>query len=149
VGLFLVSLVSIAGIAGGYVFNVVVQGVTPARTSRASLRSRSCPTLLVDGKGVGVRVSSQRMVACYKGLYAKGGRKGVVDAVNQAVVITFILIFFANFIMTSLYLALVPQKFLMAATTRVARVPKAITRRARQRARGGGQAAQLLRQHHG
>ena len=44
-------------------------------------------------------------------VYAKGGPKGVGDAVNQAVVITFILIFFANFIMTSLYLALVPQKF--------------------------------------
>ena len=51
------------------------------------------------------------MVACYKGLYAKGGPKGVGDAVNQAVVVTFILIFFANFIMTSLYFALVPQKF--------------------------------------
>ena len=35
----------------------------------------------------------------------------ICDAVNQAVVITFILIFFANFVMTSLYFALVPQKF--------------------------------------
>jgi phospholipid/cholesterol/gamma-HCH transport system permease protein len=51
------------------------------------------------------------MVACYKGLYAKGGPKGVGDAVNQAVVVTFILIFFANFVMTTLYFALVPQKF--------------------------------------
>ena len=51
------------------------------------------------------------MVSCYKGLYAKGGPKGVGDAVNQGVVITFILIFFANFVMTTLYFALVPQKF--------------------------------------
>jgi phospholipid/cholesterol/gamma-HCH transport system permease protein len=51
------------------------------------------------------------MVACYKGINAKGGPKGVGDAVNQAVVVTFILIFFANFILTSLYFALVPQKF--------------------------------------
>ena len=51
------------------------------------------------------------MVSCYKGLYCKGGPKGVGDAVNQAVVVTFILIFFANFVMTSLYFALVPQKF--------------------------------------
>ena len=41
------------------------------------------------------------MVACYKGLYAKGGPKGVGDAVNQAVVITFILLFFVNFVMSS------------------------------------------------
>ena len=51
------------------------------------------------------------MVSCYKGLYCKGGPKGVGDAVNQGVVITFIFIFFVNFIMTTLYFALVPQKF--------------------------------------
>ena len=51
------------------------------------------------------------MVSCYKGLYCKGGPKGVGDAVNQGVVITFILIFFVNFVMTTLYFALVPQKF--------------------------------------
>ena len=51
------------------------------------------------------------MVACYKGLNCKGGPKGVGDAVNQAVVVTFILIFFVNLIMTALYFALVPQKF--------------------------------------
>ncbi len=46
-----------------------------------------------------------------QGSLCEGRTEGVGDAVNQAVVITFILIFFANFIMTSLYLALVPQKF--------------------------------------
>jgi len=51
------------------------------------------------------------VVAAYKGLNPGGGPKGVGDAVNQAVVITFILIFFANFVMTTLYFALVPQKF--------------------------------------
>ena len=51
------------------------------------------------------------VVACYKGMTASGGAEGVGRAVNQAVVITFILIFFANFVMTTLYFALVPQKF--------------------------------------
>ena len=50
------------------------------------------------------------MVACYKGLYAKGGPKGVGDAVNQAVVITFVLLFFVNFVLTVLYFNFVPQK---------------------------------------
>ena len=50
------------------------------------------------------------MVACYKGLYAKGGPKGVGDAVNQAVVITFLLLFFLNFILTAVYFNFVPQK---------------------------------------
>ena len=51
------------------------------------------------------------MVACYKGLYAKGGPKGVGDAVNQAVVITFVLLFFVNFVLTLIYFNFVPQKF--------------------------------------
>ena len=36
------------------------------------------------------------MVACYKGIYAKGGPKGVGDAVNQAVVLSFILLALVN-----------------------------------------------------
>jgi phospholipid/cholesterol/gamma-HCH transport system permease protein len=51
------------------------------------------------------------MVACYFGFYAKGGPKGVGDAVNRAVVVTFMLIFFVNFVLTALYFAIVPQKF--------------------------------------
>ena len=51
------------------------------------------------------------LVAAYKGLNAKGGPKGVGDAVNQSVVITFMLLFLVNFVLTTLYFSLVPQKF--------------------------------------
>lgn len=111
VGLFLVSLVSVAGIAGGYFFNVVVQGVTPGAYFQGFSALAQLPDLYSSMAKAAVFGFIAAMVACYKGLYAKGGPKGVGDAVNQAVVITFILIFFANFIMTSLYFALVPQKF--------------------------------------
>jgi phospholipid/cholesterol/gamma-HCH transport system permease protein len=111
VGLFLVSLVSVAGIAGGYFFNVVVQGVTPGAYFQGFSALAQLPDLYSSMAKAWVFGFIAAMVACYKGLYAKGGPKGVGDAVNQAVVITFILIFFANFIMTSLYFALVPQKF--------------------------------------
>ena len=50
------------------------------------------------------------VVACYKGLYAKGGPKGVGDAVNQAVVITFVLLFFVNFVLTARVLQLRPAE---------------------------------------
>jgi phospholipid/cholesterol/gamma-HCH transport system permease protein len=110
VGLFLVSLVSVAGIAGGYVFNVIVQGVTPGAYFQGFSAFAQLPDLYSSMAKAWVFGFIAAMVACYKGLYAKGGPKGVGDAVNQAVVITFILIFFANFIMTSLYFALVPPK---------------------------------------
>src|SRR5439155_18549841 len=75
------------------------------------------------------------MVSCYKGLYCKAGPKGVGDAVNQGVVITFILIFFVNFVMTTLYFALVPQKFCADGHSRICR-PQAL-RSDRRRLRGG------------
>ena len=36
--------------------------------------------------------------------------KGVGDAVNESVVITFILLFVANFVMSAIYFQLVPPK---------------------------------------
>ena len=111
VGLFLVSLVSVAGIAGGYFFNVIVQGTTRGAYFQGFGSLVQLPDLYSALVKAFVFGFIAAMVACYKGIYAKGGPKGVGDAVNQAVVITFILIFFANFVMTTLYFALVPQKF--------------------------------------
>jgi len=111
VSLALVSLVSVAGIAGGFVFNVIVQGTTAGAYFSGFTALVQLPDLWSALAKAAVFGFIAAMVACYKGLYAGGGPKGVGDAVNQAVVVTFILIFFANFIMTTLYFALVPQKF--------------------------------------
>src|SRR5437660_10473585 len=111
VSVFLVSLVSVAGLAGGYVFNVLVQHVTAGAYWPGFTVLPQLPDLWQSLAKAFVFGFIAAMVSCYKGLYAKGGPKGVGDAVNQGVVITFILIFFANFVMTTLYFALVPQKF--------------------------------------
>jgi phospholipid/cholesterol/gamma-HCH transport system permease protein len=111
VALFLVSLVSVAGLAGGYVFNVLVQHVTAGAYFSGFTQLVQLPDLWQSLAKAWVFGFVAAMVSCYKGLYCKGGPKGVGDAVNQGVVITFILIFFVNFIMTSLYFAIVPQKF--------------------------------------
>ncbi len=91
VGLFLVSLVSVAGIAGGYFFNVVIQKVTPGAYFQGFTSLVQLPDLYSSLAKAWVFGFIAAMVACYKGIYAKGGPKGVGDAVNQAVVITFIL----------------------------------------------------------
>jgi phospholipid/cholesterol/gamma-HCH transport system permease protein len=111
ISVLLVPLVSVSGLAGGFMFNVVVQKVTAGAyfsgftvlVQLADLWSALAKAFLFGLVAA--------MVACYKGLYAKGGPKGVGDAVNQAVVVSFILIFFVNFVMTTLYFAVVPQKF--------------------------------------
>lgn len=49
------------------------------------------------------------IVAAHKGLSATGGPKGVADAVNQAVVLSVILLALANVVITQAYVMLVPQ----------------------------------------
>ncbi len=50
------------------------------------------------------------MVAAYRGLNPRPGPKGVGDAVNQSVVISFLLLFFVNLVLTAIYLKIVPPK---------------------------------------
>ena len=50
------------------------------------------------------------MVASHRGLNPKPGPKGVGDAVNQSVVITFLLTFFVNLVLTAIYLQIIPPK---------------------------------------
>jgi phospholipid/cholesterol/gamma-HCH transport system permease protein len=49
------------------------------------------------------------VVCCYKGMNAKGGAAGVGRAVNQAVVVSFVLIYVYNYMINSVLLAAFPQ----------------------------------------
>ena len=104
------GLVSVVGVAGGYFFNVILQGGTPG----AYLASFSALAQLSDLWVAEIKALLfgliAGVVASYKGLNADGGPKGVGDAVNQAVVITFLLLFFVNFVITAVYFQLVPPK---------------------------------------
>jgi phospholipid/cholesterol/gamma-HCH transport system permease protein len=48
------------------------------------------------------------IVGAYKGLNAGGGPSGVGRAVNEAVIIAFMLLFFLNAIITAVYFQVVP-----------------------------------------
>ena len=111
VAVFLNGLVSVVGVVGGYVFNVVLQDGTPRRpTWPASPRSRSSPTSGKAWPRRSIFGLIAAIVASYKGMNAGGGPKGVGDAVNESVVITFILLFVVNFVMSAIYFQLVPPK---------------------------------------
>ena len=110
VAVFLNGLVSVVGVAGGYVFNVVLQGGTPAPTWPASQPWRSCPTSTKAWPRPWCSALIAAIVACYKGMNAGGGPKGVGDAVNESVVVSFMLLFVVNFVMSAIYFQLVPPK---------------------------------------
>jgi phospholipid/cholesterol/gamma-HCH transport system permease protein len=110
VSVLLNGLVSVVGVAGGYFFNVVLQDGTPGAYLASFTALAQLPDLYVGELKALVFGLIAALVASYKGLNAGGGPKGVGDAVNQSVVITFLLLFAANFVMTAVYFQVVPQK---------------------------------------
>src|SRR5699024_8102679 len=104
------GMVSVVGVAGGYVFNVVLQDGTPgaylasfSALAQMSDMYESMLKALIFGLVAAI-------VAAYKGMTAAGGPKGVGDAVNESVVITFTLLFVVNFVVSAIFLQLVPAK---------------------------------------
>ena len=110
VALFLNGLVSVVGLLGGYFFNVVLQDGTPGAYLASFNAIAQLPDLVQAEIKAFVFGITAGLVAAYKGLNAKGGPKGVGDAVNQTVVITFMLLFVENFIISALYTQFVPAK---------------------------------------
>ena len=110
VAVLLNGMVSVVGVVGGYGFNVLLQGGTPG-AYLASFAALAQPSdlwvgeikALIFGFVAGV-------VAAYRGLHPAPGPKGVGDAVNQSVVITFVLTFLINLVVSTIYLQLFPAK---------------------------------------
>ena len=110
VALLLNGLVSVVGVAGGYFFNVIIQGGTPGAYIASFTALAQLADLWTSEIKALIFGFIAAVVASYKGLTAGGGPKGVGDAVNQSVVITFMLLFVVNFVMTAVYFQVVPQK---------------------------------------
>jgi phospholipid/cholesterol/gamma-HCH transport system permease protein len=110
VSMALNGLVSVVGVSGGYFFNVIMQGGTPGAYLASFSALAQLPDLWAGEIKALVFGLIAAVVASYKGLNAGGGPKGVGDAVNQSVVITFLLLFFVNFVMTAVYFQVVPPK---------------------------------------
>ena len=104
------GLVCVVGVAGGYFFNVVLQGGTPGAYLASFSALAQLPDLYAGELKAFIFGIIAAVVASYKGLNAGGGPKGVGDAVNQSVVITFLLLFFVNFVITAVYFQVVPAK---------------------------------------
>jgi phospholipid/cholesterol/gamma-HCH transport system permease protein len=110
IAVLLDAVVSVAGIAGGLYFGTHSIHITSSSFFATFSELSQLADLWMALFKAAVFGFLAAMVACYKGLYAKGGPKGVGDAVNQAVVITFVLAFFVNFVQTVVYFNFVPQK---------------------------------------
>jgi phospholipid/cholesterol/gamma-HCH transport system permease protein len=110
VAVLLNGLISIVGVAGGYFYNVILGGGTPG-AYLAGFSALAQPADLVIGaiKALFFGIAAG-VVAAYRGLNPAPGPKGVGDAVNQSVVISFILVYLINVVLTTVYLSIVPAK---------------------------------------
>ena len=104
------GLVSVVGVLGGYFFNVIVQGGTPGAYLASFTALAQISDLWVGEIKALIFGFLAGVIACYRGLNTSPGPKGVGDSVNQSVVVTFLLLFFVNVVITVLYLQLVPGK---------------------------------------
>jgi phospholipid/cholesterol/gamma-HCH transport system permease protein len=106
VGVALNGMVTVVGLVGGYFFSVVLQGATPGLYLNDLTLLVQLPDFIeaeVKAAAFGLLAG---LTACYLGLNAKGGPKGVGDAVNQTVVFAFMQLFATNSVLSALFLQL-------------------------------------------
>jgi phospholipid/cholesterol/gamma-HCH transport system permease protein len=101
VGLF--GIVSVVGLAGTYAFSSVVQGGSPGLFVANLTLLTNLEDFYVSLFKTAVFGLAAGLVACHLGLNAKGGPKGVGEAVNQTVVFTLMLLAVVNTLVTTVY----------------------------------------------
>jgi len=110
VGVLLVSMVIVGGVGGGFFFNVIVQGVSPGAFFNGATALVRMSDLVVALLKAGIFGFIAAAVACQRGMTCDRSPIGVGLAVKQAVVITFLVVFTVNYVITSIYVVLVPQR---------------------------------------
>src|SRR5690606_26299028 len=107
VAVLLCSVVILSGTAGGFYFNVIQQGVSPGAYFDGATSLLQFSDLVVTLFKAWIFGFIAAAVACYAGMNCDLGPVGVGRAVNKAVVVTSILVFSANYVITMLYQVLV------------------------------------------
>jgi phospholipid/cholesterol/gamma-HCH transport system permease protein len=104
VALALNGLVTLVGLGGSFLFSIFVQKASAGLfIANLTLLTGLSDFLVSEFKAL-VFGMLAGLVGCYLGLNVKGGPKGVGEAVNQAVVFSFLLLFLANSIITAVFL---------------------------------------------
>ena len=104
IAMFLNGLVSSVGLVGGYIATVYMQGASPGQYVTSISILTGLGDFFVAEIKAAVFGMLAGLVACHLGLNVRGGPKGVGDAVNQTVVFSFLLLFLANSVITTLAL---------------------------------------------
>ncbi|MBO2447688.1 ABC transporter permease [Actinomadura barringtoniae] len=110
VGALLCSLIILAGVVGGFFFNVVREGVTPGSYFDGATSLLHLSDLLITLFKAWVFGLIAASVSCWKGMTCRLGPSGVGRAVNEAAVIGAMLVFAANYVISTLAYSLFPPR---------------------------------------
>jgi phospholipid/cholesterol/gamma-HCH transport system permease protein len=108
VAFMIIGLVIGAGIGGGYFFTVIVQGGSAGAFLSSFTALASLNDLYIAIVKAVIFGGMAAIVGAYKGLHAGGGPSGVGRAVNESVIVAFMLLFFINAVITAIYFQVVP-----------------------------------------
>jgi phospholipid/cholesterol/gamma-HCH transport system permease protein len=108
VALLINGFVIAAGIFGGYFFTVIIQGGNAGAFLSSFTALATLPDLYVAMIKAALFGWIAAIIGAYKGLNASGGPSGVGQAVNESVIIAFMVLFFLNAIITAIYFQIVP-----------------------------------------
>ena len=103
VAIALVSLVTIVGLAGSFIFAVFVQHVTPGAFAAGLTLLTGLPDLILGLVKGALFGTAAALIACYKGMSVRRGPQGVGNAVNETVVYSFIALFVINIVTTAVF----------------------------------------------
>jgi len=99
----LVSLVTIVGLTGSFLFSVFVQNVTPGAFAAGLTLLTGLPDVILGVVKGALFGMAAALIACYKGMSVGGGPQGVGNAVNETVVYSFMALFVINIIATAVF----------------------------------------------
>lgn len=108
VSVMLCALVTLVGVGGCYLYEIYVDDASGGgflRTLTEYGRLSDFVMAMVKSAFFGI---TSALIAAFKGLHAKGGPSGVADAVNEAVVLAFVMVFVVNTVLSQMYTVMVP-----------------------------------------
>jgi phospholipid/cholesterol/gamma-HCH transport system permease protein len=101
VATLLSSMVSVVGVAGGFMFSVFAQHVTPGAFAAGLTLITGLPEVLIALCKAALFGLAASLIACYKGTHVGGGPAGVGNAVDETVVYSFMALFVINLLATA------------------------------------------------
>jgi phospholipid/cholesterol/gamma-HCH transport system permease protein len=110
IGVFLNFVVIFVSIASAYIFDLAALHGTSGSFFGSFTQFATVADFVTSEIKAAVFGLVAVMIAAYQGLNAKRGPTGVGEAVNQSVVITGIVLFGLNLVITEIFFAVVPQR---------------------------------------